>query len=90
MGSDARQVVSQWPQSGGALAPTCRFEGTEEEVKRDPETGIVSLHPLRSSPLEWLRQRAELLVSDPDASAGFGELFEVGEPDASAQTRDWP
>ena len=72
------------------LPATCRFEGTEVEVKRDPETGIVSLHPLRSSPLEWLRQRSELLDSDSDASAGFGELFEGGEPDAPGQQRDWP
>ena len=59
-------------------------------VKRDPETGIVSLHPLRSSPLEWLRQRSELLDSASGASAGFGELFEGGEPDAPGQQRDWP
>ena len=72
------------------LPASCRFEGTEVEVNRDPETGIVSLHPLRSSPLEWLRQRSELLDGVSDASAGFGELFEVGEPDASAQKRDWP
>jgi antitoxin VapB len=72
------------------LPATCRFEGTEVEVKRDPETCIVSLHPLRSSPLEWLRQRSELLDSGSDASAGFGELFEVGDPDAPAQQRDWP
>ena len=60
------------------------------EVKRDPVTGIVSLHPLQSSPLEWLRQSAELLDGDPEASAGFGELFEVAEPDAPVQQRDWP
>ena len=71
------------------LPASCRFEGTEVEVKRDPETGIVSLHSLLSSPLEW-RQRSELLDSDSDALAGFGELFEVGDPDAPAQQRDWP
>ncbi len=72
------------------LPASFRFEGMEVEVKRDPETGIVSLHPLRSSPLEWLRQRSELLDRDPDASAGFGELFKVGDLDAPAQQRDWP
>ena len=72
------------------LPATCRFEGTEVEVMRDPVTGIVSLHPLRSSPLEWLRQRSELLDTHSDASAGFGELFEGGESDAPAQQRDWP
>ena len=55
------------------------------EVKCDPVTGIVSLHPLQSSPLEWLRQRAELLDIDPDASACFAELFKDREPEASAQ-----
>jgi len=29
------------------LPATCRFEGTEVEVKRDPETGIVSTSPVR-------------------------------------------
>ncbi len=72
------------------LPAFCRFERTEVEVKLDPETGIFSLHPLRSSPLEWLRQRSELLDSDPDASAGFGELFEVGDQDDPAHQRDWP
>ena len=72
------------------LPASCRFDGTEVEVKRDPETGIVSLHPLRSSPLEWLRQRAESLDCDPEVPAGFGEIFEDREPDASAQDRAWP
>ena len=72
------------------LPASCRFEGTEVEVNRDPETGIVSLHPLRSSPIEWLRQRSELLDSDSDASASFGELFGVSDSDAPAQQRDWP
>ena len=72
------------------MPATSRFQGTEVQVMRDPESGIVSLHPLRSSPLEWLRQRSELLDSDSDASAGFGELFEVGDPDAPAQQLDWP
>ena len=37
-----------------------------------------------------MRRRADLLDSDPEAFAGFGELFEDREPDASAQDRDWP
>ena len=39
------------------LPASCRFEGTEVDVDRDPETGIVTLRQLRSSPFDWLRQR---------------------------------
>ena len=38
------------------LPASCRFEGTEVEVERDLQTGVASLRPLRSSPLEWLRR----------------------------------
>jgi len=41
------------------LPARCRFEGTEVEVERDPQTEVVSLRPLRSSPLNWLRRRAD-------------------------------
>ena len=34
------------------LLASCRFEGTEVEVERDPQTGLVSLRPPRSTPLE--------------------------------------
>ena len=29
------------------LPASCRFEGTEVEVERDSQTGVVSLRPLR-------------------------------------------
>ena len=57
------------------LPASCRFDGTEVEVERDPQTGLVSLRPLRSTPLEWLRQRAALLDEDTQAAA---------------EERDWP
>ena len=34
------------------LPVSCRFEGTEVEVERDPQTGLVSLRPPRSTPME--------------------------------------
>jgi len=73
------------------LPASCRVEGTEVEVEKDPQTGVVSLRPLRSSPLDWLRQRAALLEDDPGAVAGgFAELTERDQPHQSAQERDWP
>ena len=57
------------------LPASCRFEGTEVEVHHDPQTGVVSLRPLRSTPLEWLRQQAALLDEDTQAAA---------------EERDWP
>ena len=75
------------------LPASCRFEGTEVEVERDPQTGVVSLRPLRSSPLDWLRRRAVLLDCDPQAADGFAELTESDgshQAHGPAQERDWP
>ena len=73
------------------LPANCRFEGTEVEVERDPLTGVVSLRPLRSTPLEWLRQRAALLDEDPQAAAdGFAALAERDDLSDPAQERNWP
>ena len=75
------------------LPASCRFEGTEVEVERDPQTGVVSLRPLRSSPLDWLRRRAVLLDGDPQAAGGFSELTEsdgAHQAHGSAQELDWP
>ncbi|MBD2423779.1 AbrB/MazE/SpoVT family DNA-binding domain-containing protein [Cyanobium sp. FACHB-13342] len=72
------------------LPASCRFEGTEVDVERDPETGIVTLRPLRSSPLDWLRQRAVLLDQDPQAAEGFTALMERDGTPEPAQGRDWP
>jgi len=73
------------------LPASCRFEGTEVEVERDPRTGVVSLRPLRSTPLEWLRQRAALLDEDPQSSAdGFASLVQLDDLSGPPQERDWP
>ena len=73
------------------LPANCRFEGTEVEVERDPLTGVVSLRPLRSTPLEWLRQRAALLDEDPQAAAdGFAALVQRDDLSGAAQERGWP
>ena len=73
------------------LPASCRFEGMEVEVHHDPQTGVVSLRPLRSTALEWLRQRAALLDEDPHATAdGFAALAQRDDISDPAQEQDWP
>ena len=75
IGGDARQVVTQWAQSGRGSSCECRFEGTELEVERDPQTGVVILRPLRSSPLECLRSRDVLLDQEQWTNDDFAVLM---------------
>ena len=70
------------------LPASCRFEGTEVEVQRNEHSGVVTLTPIRSTPLEWIRRRSEVLESDPEGS--FDELFEALDRSEVAQERDWP
>lgn len=70
------------------LPASCRFEGTEVEVQRDAHSGVVTLTPIRSTPLEWLRRRSELLESDPEGR--FDALFNELDRSEAAQERDWP
>ena len=72
------------------LPASCRFEGTKVEVERDPQTGVVSLRPLRSSPLEWLRQRAALLDQEHCSTDDFAVLTRRDDISGPAQERDWP
>ena len=72
------------------LPASCRFEGTEVEVERDPQTGVVSLRPLRSSPLEWLRGRAALLDQESHSDDCFAVLTQRDDLSGPAQERDWP
>ncbi|MGC6482592.1 MAG: antitoxin [Synechococcus sp.] len=72
------------------LPASCRFEGTEVEVERDPQTGVVSLRPLRSTPLEWLRRRAALLNQESHSDDGFAVLTQCDDLSGPAQERDWP
>ncbi len=60
------------------------------EVERDPQTGVVSLRPLRSTPLEWLRQRAAVLDQEPCSADDFAELTQRDDLSGPAQERDWP
>ena len=46
------------------------------KVHRNPLTGVVTLSPVRSSPLAWLRQRALVLDgASESADQGFEILF---------------
>ena len=49
---------------------------------------MVTLTPIRSTPLEWLRRRSELLESDPEGR--FDALFNELDRSEAAQERDWP
>lgn len=72
------------------LPASCRFEGTEVDVDRDPATGIVTLRSLLPSPLDWLQQRAAQLDRDPQAAQGFAALIQPDGTTGPAQERDWP
>ena len=72
------------------LPASCRFEGTEVEVERDPQTGVVSLRPLRSSPMEWRRWRAALLDQSPHSDDRFAALTQRDDLRGPAQEVDWP
>ena len=69
------------------LTAGCRFEGQEVEVSRDPATGVVTLRPVRSSPLEWLRRRSQVLDGSRDS---FEELFVGLDSLESPTEREWP
>jgi antitoxin VapB len=58
-------------------------------IHRDAESGAVVLSPVRSSPLDWLRQRAELLDRDANARAEFDALFEDIDNQEPPQERNW-
>ena len=72
------------------LPASWRFEGAEVEVERDPHTGVVSLKPLRSSPLEWLRRRAVLFDQEQCCADDFAVLMQRDDLSGPAQERDWP
>lgn len=72
------------------LPAVCRFEGSEVEVQHDPTTGVVTLTPVRSSPLEWLRLRGQLLDADPQAVESFDAVFaDLGSTELPVE-RPWP
>jgi antitoxin VapB len=73
------------------LPASCRFEGQEVDAHRNPETGVVTLSPVRSSPLAWLRQRALVLDAPCEgADQSFEPLFAHLDQVAPPQHRGWP
>jgi antitoxin VapB len=66
-----------------------RFEGTEVEVHRDPESGAVVLTPVRPSARDWLVERDRLLAEPgvrEELDAFFGNLRDPSPP----PEHDWP
>lgn len=71
------------------LPASFRFEGTEVDIDRDPSDGSVRLRPVRSTPLEWLRRRAEVGETS-DAPAELAQFFEDLQDQRSASVPPWP
>jgi antitoxin VapB len=71
------------------LPASFRFEGTEVDIERDETDGSVRLRPVRSTPLDWLRRRAEVCdnAETPDELAGF---FDDLNDQRSPSERPWP
>ena len=61
-----------------------RFEGTEVEVHRDPDSGAVVLTPVRSSAQDWLELR-DVLLQEPgfreELDAFFQGLHDTSPPE---------
>ena len=66
-----------------------RFEGTEVEVHRDPESGAVVLTPLRPSARDWLAERDRLLA-EPGVREELDAFFDNLRDPELTQERDWP
>ena len=66
-----------------------RFEGTEVEVHRDPQSGAVVLTPVRPSALNWLQQR-DALLQEPGGREQVAAFWDALRDDGTAQERGWP
>ncbi|MCP9917559.1 antitoxin [Cyanobium sp. ATX 6F1] len=66
-----------------------RFEGSEVEVHRDPESGAVVLTPLRPSARVWLEQR-DALLAEPGERAELDSFFDHLRDPAAAPEGNWP
>lgn len=66
-----------------------RFEGTEVEVHRDPESGAVVLTPVRPSASALLDQRDGLL-QEPGFQAELEALFEGLRDTRPAEPVEFP
>jgi antitoxin VapB len=71
------------------LPAAFRFEGTEVEIERDPETGAVVLTPLRPSAKAWLAQR-DTLLAQPGVRAELDAFFDNLRDPAAAPECHWP
>jgi antitoxin VapB len=66
-----------------------RFEGTEVEIARAPETGAVLLTPVRPFAKAWLERR-DALLAQPGARAALERFIATLREPAPPQNRDWP
>jgi antitoxin VapB len=66
-----------------------RFEGTEVEVHRDPESGAVVLTPVRPSAKELLRLR-DALLQEPGFREELAAFFEGLHDTCPAEAVDVP
>ena len=66
-----------------------RFEGTEVEVQRDPESGAVVLTPVRPS-ASALLERRDALLQEPGFRAELDVLFEGLHDTRPADPVDFP
>ena len=66
-----------------------RFEGTEVEVHRDPESGAVVLTPVRPSARDWLVERDRLLA-EPGVREELDAFFDNLRDPSPPPEHDWP
>jgi len=66
-----------------------RFEGTEVEIARDPETGAVVLTPVRPSARALLELR-DALLQEPGFQAELDAFFEGLHDTRPAEPVDFP
>ena len=66
-----------------------RFEGTEVEVHRDPDSGAVVLTPVRPSAKDWLAERDRLLA-EPGVREELDAFFDNLRDPSPPPERDWP
>jgi len=66
-----------------------RFEGTEVEVHRDPQSGAVVLTPVRPSARSWLQQR-DALLQEPGMREEVAAFWDALRDDGTLQERGWP
>jgi antitoxin VapB len=71
------------------LPAAFRFEGSEVEIERDPETGSVLLMPVRPSAKAWLVQR-DALLAQPGVRAELDAFFDNLRDPAAPTECNWP